>query len=225
MAVLLRMDELKMPIDDIVFVDTGWEFPETLLTINQAKNHFSYKFTIIDLSKKFHYIFWQHIVKSGKHKGKRAGFPSFKMRWCSREKGRAIDHYINSYGRSNAIQYIGFAYDEYHRSIRFEISRKKNKEYPLIDWQWTERKCLKYCYEKGFNFFGYYEKFNRNGCFCCPLQSLRDLKTLYKFYPDLWEKLRKMQESCHYSFRPDYSVFDLEKRFQEEEKQIELFSK
>jgi hypothetical protein len=32
-------------------------------------------------------------------------------------------------------------------------------KYPLIDWNITEKQALEYCYSKGFNWSGLYEKF------------------------------------------------------------------
>lgn len=218
-AMLLRMSELGMQIDEVIFVDNGWEFQEMVATYYQVKKMLPYKFTLIDLKERFHYLFYDHICKKGKHEGKKGGFPSVKMRWCSREKGRAIDRHVKKLGK--CVQYLGIAYDEIPRTLGY--SEIKITRYPLIEWKWDERKCLEYCYQKGVDFQGYYDKFKRGGCWCCPIQSLSSLRILYKEYPELWEELKVMQKHSNISFRMDGStVFDLEKRFKGEDRQLKL---
>jgi len=73
--------------------------------------------------------------------------------------------------------------------------------------------ALKMCYEHGYDFGGYYTLFNRQGCWCCPLKSKKDLFILYSFYPDLWQKLKEMDEKSRNQFRYKESVLDLEREF------------
>lgn len=96
----------------------------------------------------------------------------------------------------------------------------KNKEkiirYPLADWNMTEKDCLEYCYAKGFNWNGLYEKFHRLSCWCCPLQRLGGLKILYREYPNLWSKLKYWQENTYRKFRSRYTIQELENKFKKE---------
>jgi len=74
-------------------------------------------------------------------------------------------------------QWIGFSSDESKR-----IKKTIGYNYPLVDWKVTEEDALKYCYEKGFDWGGLYEKYNRVSCWNCPLQSLKDLKALWLYF-------------------------------------------
>ena len=92
----------------------------------------------------------------------------------------------------------------------------------MVEWGWTEQQCLNYCYDKGFNWDGLYEKFRRVSCWCCPLQSLSELRVLRREFPERWEELKDMDRRAHSQFRADYSVEELDKRFafeQERQKQ------
>jgi 3'-phosphoadenosine 5'-phosphosulfate sulfotransferase (PAPS reductase)/FAD synthetase len=82
--------------------------------------------------------------------------------------------------------------------------------------------CLDYCYEQGYDWEGLYDIFKRVSCWCCPLQSLAELKKLRKHFPDLWKELREMDKRTWRKFNPDYSVEDLERRFADEDKQITM---
>ena len=77
----------------------------------------------------------------------------------------------------------------------------------------TEADCLKYCYDRGFDWGGLYEYFNRVSCWCCPLQSFDDLRQLYHHFPDLWAQLKRWDNMTWRDFRQGYSVEKLEKRF------------
>ena len=120
-----------------------------------------------------------------------------------------IDNYLKKYKDEEYIEYIGIAYDE--------TKRIKDKNYPLVEWKMTEADCLQYCYDRGFNWNGLYEHFDRLSCWCCPLKNLKELKTLYKYYPELWQELKEMDKKSYNKFRADYSVEQLENKFITEE--------
>lgn len=72
-----------------------------------------------------------------------------------------------------------------------ERESNKNLRFPLAEWGWTEKDCLKYCYDKGYDWDGLYEIFDRTSCWICPLAKTDNLKKLWKHFPDLWEKLEE----------------------------------
>ena len=123
------------------------------------------------------------------------------------------------YPDEKIIEYHGIAYDEIERSKK---NNEKNIQYPLINWNMTEKECLQYCYEKGFTWKGLYEKFDRVSCWCCPLKNLKELKILYKTYPELWNRLKIWERKTYRKFRSDYTVEELEKKFKREDQQIRL---
>ena len=86
-----------------------------------------------------------------------------------------------------------------------------------MDWNITEAECLRYCYDHGFDWDGLYEIFRRVSCWCCPLQSLSELRKLYRHFSELWEQLKTWDGMTWRKFRADYSVEELEKRFDFEE--------
>lgn len=84
----------------------------------------------------------------------------------------------------------------------------------------TEQDCLEYCYQRGYDWGGLYRIFKRVSCWCCPLQSLEELRMLRKHFPELWEQLEEWDRKNFRSFRPDYSVRDLDRRFRFEEERL-----
>ena len=65
----------------------------------------------------------------------------------------------------------------------------------------------------GYDWDGLYEHFKRVSCWCCPLQSLTELRELHQHFPELWEQLKIWDKRTWRNFRADYSVEDLEVRF------------
>ena len=102
----------------------------------------------------------------------------------------------------------------------------ENEQYPLLEWGITERQALQICYDRGYDWGGLYEFYNRCSCWCCPLQRIGELRTLRRHHPQLWAKLLDMDrraieqfgaDSPLGQFRKDWTVEALEKRFAAEE--------
>lgn len=94
-------------------------------------------------------------------------------------------------------RYIGIAYDEPKRHEKAPA----NVVHPLYDWQVTEKMALQYCYERGFDWDGLYEHFDRVSCWCCPLKNNKELMQLYVHYPELWRELRDMDNRAYNKFK------------------------
>ena len=227
-ALLLRMLESGMPVDIILYNDTGLEFPQMTEHIDKVEQYIK-KYTDIGITRikpehPFEFYFYDVPIHHRKQTefNKRLGtdshngfsWPGPKMRWCTdrlktRPRTKFLREYRNEY---NIIEYVGIAADEEYR-LRRKINRREKMRYPLVEWGMTEADCLQYCYDRGFDWGGLYEKFSRVSCWCCPLQSLPELRVLYHDFPDLWQKLKEMDDLTYGQFRIDYSVSDLEKRF------------
>lgn len=213
-AMLLKMLEDNWIIDEIIFADTGKDFPQMLKHIDKVDKYIQDKYgmKIIRLTseKSFDYYMFDHEKTKGKNKGKKGyGWATMFCRWCtSNLKNKVINDYLKKYKEEGYTEYIGIAFDE--------PKRIKDKRYPLVEYEMTEADCLKYCYDKGFHWDGLYEHFDRLSCWCCPLKNLKELKILYTYYPELWQELKEMDKKSYNQFRADYSVEQLEEKFKKE---------
>ena len=50
-------------------------------------------------------------------------------------------------------------------------------------------------------------------CWCCPLQPLADLRQLRDHFPELWAQLKEWDAKTWRSFKADFTIDQLEKRF------------
>ena len=206
-AMLLKMIEKDMRIDEIVYCDTGMDFPEMYEHIKLVEKEIKMPITILKAKHSFKHYLGIPVKKNGVVG---YGFPDFRNRWCTTLMKQNI---MRKHCRGH-IEYHGIAIDEKHRAENNKTNRII--KYPLIDFGMTEQDCLKYCYDKGFDWGGLYEKFNRVSCWCCPLSRLGELKTLYNDYPDLWKELKRLDKLSYRQFRSDYSVDELEQKFDKE---------
>ncbi|RLG32860.1 3'-phosphoadenosine 5'-phosphosulfate sulfotransferase (PAPS reductase)/FAD synthetase [Methanosarcinales archaeon] len=188
-AMLLLIHKKKMPLDKIVFMDTGVEFDETYKTIEDvnkwAIKSFGFGVTTIKPKHDFIYYITKYRRKKGPHIGQPYIFPNPRSRWCSNNlKIQPFKRFMKAYLKRNNkeayMTYIGYAVNETRR-IK---NKKQNEIYPLVTYNISEKEALEMCYQAGFDFYGLYKKFKRSSCWLCPFQREKDLITLKKYYPE-----------------------------------------
>lgn len=215
-AMLLRMIELKMPVDRILFCDTGLEFEGIYETIERINEYTIKKIGVpvetLYSDRNFDDWFYGKLKTSHKPEnvGKRRGFPLFLITcyWTRESKFKQMEAIC--FGN---YRYIGFAKNE---KARVEKGSKKDGYcFPLNDWGWTEEDARQYLIKSGFA-HQIHTDFNRTGCYLCPKQGEKSLMVLAKFYPHLWNKLISYTKDVETDplflspiFRPDMGTKEL----------------
>lgn len=220
-------DPITYPLNEVIYCDVGMEFPEMVKHINLIEKlvvSYGIKFNRLKSDQSFDFLMFHYkpIRRNQLLKDKSGwSWPTPTSRWCTRHlKINVINEYLDSLqDQYSIISLIGIAADEQSRLTR-KHNQNPNHHHPLIDWGWTEKDCLNYCYDHGYDWGGLYELFSRTSCWCCPLQNLDDLRKLRKHFPELWKKLLNMEHKTWKTFRYDYSVDDLEIRFSFEEERL-----
>ena len=223
-AMLLRMIDENMPIDIILFCDTGLEFPEMYEHLEKLEHNIGRPITRIRSFHTFDYFLTEKEVLV-KHKRNREynnvrgyGWPGPVNRWCTKElKTIPREKFLKQLQEHyDVIEYVGLAADEGYRLER-KNNRRENNRHPLVDWGMTEADCLQYCYDRGYTWGGLYDKYERVSCWCCPLQPLTELRILYRDYPELWKTLVEWDKRSWRNYKAGYSVEALAARFDFEE--------
>ena len=146
-------------------------------------------------------------------------------RWATTEKLRVIRDYC-----ADAVIYVGLAADE---PQRFEKCGYPNRRLPLAEWGLTEPDCLEYCQQLGFQWLEetengpvpLYDILDRVSCWCCGNKNLKELKHIYLYLPQYWERLKGLQAHMSRPMKGWYQngspkgVFELERRFAREIKE------
>lgn len=170
------------------------------------------KFTVLHPKNSFLYDMFDREV-NGKNRKIYYGYSwcGGLVRWGTREKARVCNKYCE-----NSYQYIGIAYDE--------KDRIKDKIYPLVEWKMIEKDCLEYCRQHGIKWIEHtkngdidlYDILDRVSCWCCSNKNLKELRNIYLYLPEYWEKLKELQLKTERPFKKDRTVFELEEKFKNE---------
>ncbi len=227
-AMTLHLIEIGEHIDEVIYFDSGWDFPAMYKHIARVRNvveQAGIKFTMLKPELSLDFLMFEYTPKR-KNPAlvglKGHSWATSRVRWCTGIKKKTIDRYISKIKANHSVvQAIGIAADEKYRLERPNNNRP-GLRFPLVEWGWTEADALQYCYSKGYGWDGLYNDFRRVSCFCCPLQPLAELRVLYKKYPELWQKLKDMDIRTWRDFKAGWSVAGLEERFEAENRQIHI---
>lgn len=216
-ALLLGLIEKQYKLDEVVFYDTGWEYPQMYEHIDKCKalcEQNNIKFTTLKPENSFDYCAFELPHTSPKDKIVRYGYGwcGGYCRWGTSLKTRAIRKYLN--GIKEKILYLGIASNEVDRLKNIKEDYKKC---PLVEWGLTEEDCLKICYNSGFTWGGMYENLDRLSCKFCKNKNLKELRNIRKYYPEVWEELKEFQIKVQKPYRKErwgeVTIHELEKRF------------
>lgn len=226
LAMLLRLINENKPLDEVVFFDTGMEF-QAIYNVRDAVLGMlkvrGITYTELKPSKPFLYTMLEKPVKGRERKG--YGWCGGLCRWGTTEKLKALDRYAK---RKSAIVYVGIAADEVERLERLQ----PYKIAPLVTyWGMTEAECLQYCYDRHYYWYEdtdneaikirLYDVLDRVSCWCCCNKNIKELRNIYHFLPDYWQKLRYLQFALERPMKGYYKgqpkgIFELEERFSKE---------
>lgn len=240
LAMVLKILEDKLPLDEVIFFDTGMEFDSIYHNRNRLKQILKEKsIAYTELSSKNHFLF-NMLVKPVKYRdqSKKDSPYHYGYEWCgsrgvrwgtSCKTSEIKKHYKMVYKDEEIYEYVGIAYDEIER-----VKDDSHKIYPLIEWEMTEKDCLEYCYSKGWNwnekspkinggYIDLYSILDRVSCWCCQNKNLKELKNIYIYLPEYWQRLRGLQSRISTPIKGvGKSIFELEERFKQELKDIEV---
>lgn len=226
LAMILILIEKQYPLDEVVFYDTGMEFDAIYKIRDKVKpilQQHGIKYTELHPKNPFIYDMLERPVFSkqkGHHKG--YGWCGGTCRWGTTYKTKAIDDYVSR--QQVCRHYIGIALDEPERLQRL-VSPKCA---PLAELGMVESACLDYCYSKGFRWqegdVELYQILDRVSCWCCANKNRKELKNIYDYLPEYWNKLKSLQSEidrpmkkfCNKKYGEYGNVFEMEKVFSKE---------
>lgn len=226
---LLILDDLdrgghRYPLDEVIFFDWGMEFQAIYANRDKIKSMLAdrdIKFTELHYDSSFMYNFCEREVHK-KDGSIQHGYSwcGGRTRWGTDRKNATIKKYYKTLPDKDIIEYVGIAADE---TSRIQRALDKGQVLPLVDMDITEADALSLCYQRGFNWeengVELYNIMDRVSCWCCKNNNLRELKNMFLYLPDYWERLKSLQEKTSFPYK-DYkntkTVLELEERFRKE---------
>lgn len=227
MATLIKVLELKLPLDEVVYVDIRFdedisgEHPAMAAWIQTAKRILKEQFgiTVKTLTAKYTFKeYFYRIKQKGNHIGDNYGFPFIVGAWCnSRLKLEVINEYVKSLN-DIVCEYVGLAFDE---PVRFaKLMRKSTNKIVyrsiLFEQLITEKQAFEVCEKYNLESPIYYlseDSCFRGGCWFCVKQCLSDLYQLYKYYPNYFMLLLELEKDSFNTFKPNMTLCELKERF------------
>lgn len=179
---LMALDGKIGHVDEVIFADTGGEWPETYSHIElmeRACERASLPFTTVKSPLE---SLEEWCIDNKKT-------PARAFRWCTDKwKIRPIRKYLKDRGRAPAVALMGISLDEVQR-VHDPHWSEYSFEYPLIDRRLTRSHCISII-------SGYGMKVpHKSGCFYCPFQGNRMFRELYFNHRDLFDRARKLEEN------------------------------
>lgn len=222
LAMVLRIMAEGLPLTKVVNFDEGVNFNAVTNNVDRIERDIkAYGAELVRLKPRQPFLLT--MMAQPVRGGVRFGYDwcGGRCRWMTAEKVRTINAYLATLGEF--VQYVGIAADEAQR-----MKDECGKVYPLIEWGMTEADCLAYCRASGYHWdedgTDLYDVLDRASCWCCGNKNLKELRAIRKHLPQYWGLLLGLQSRIDRPFRSDgATLFDLERRFADEERQASLF--
>lgn len=201
-AMILGIYEKNIPIDYILFCDTGSEQPHTY----KHRDVFN-KWLIVHKMPEIITLYYTNkdgdvqSLEQDLLKSSLLPAPCFMGKSCSlKYKTSVVDKWCRHNDKCKAVwdkgekvnKYIGFDAGEENRkdnAYKYDILDKKfNKIYPLIDWEWYRADCINIIKKHGLELPG------KSSCFFCPNMKKPEIRLLYKNNKDLFDRAVTLEE-------------------------------
>lgn len=182
-ALMILLIQEQMPLDEVVFADTGGEVPETYDYLKVAADYLEthgIPFRVVANRVQGRDLYancWHRRV-----------IPSAVWRWATRDfKVRPIFKYYRSFN-AHIDQYVGIAWDEVERMKDSTVDYVTNV-YPLIERRMTRNDCIRLIEAEGLPVPV------KSGCFFCPFNSLDRWAWIHEKHPQLFERAIQLEEN------------------------------
>jgi hypothetical protein len=175
-AMLVGMHQRNIPVDLILFSDTGGEQAHTyayLPIMNQwLSAHGMPEITVVEYTDQYggRLTLEQECLRSGTLPAIAYGYKKCSLKHKIAPQDKFCNHYepcLEVWEQGEKVtKYIGFDAGEEHRKTHafvYDIQDKKyKKEYPLIDWGWYREDCVAAILQEDLPLPG------KSSCFFCP---------------------------------------------------------
>lgn len=203
-AMLIGMYEKGIPVDLILFADTGAEMPHTYQYIEimneWLKEHKMPEITVVKYCNKDGERF---TLEDECLKSKTLPAIAYGYKKCSLKHKRSVqDKYCNNCPACIAAwksgetinKFIGFDAGEEHRIFNAKTADMADKKYSyvyaLYEWGWWREDCVKKILEHGLPLPG------KSSCFFCPSMKKPEIRQLAKQYPDLYQRAVAIEDNA-----------------------------
>lgn len=203
-AMIIGMYRKNIPIDLILFANTGGECPHTYEHINKFNEwllqHGLPEITVVqkeDCNGK-RITLEEDILKNHSLPSIAYGFKTCSQKFKTGPQEKFLNHYAPCKkvweSGEKANKYIGFdAGEERRKDSAYALNlvdKKYAYHYPLIDWEWYREDCQRVIQKEGLPLPG------KSSCFFCPSMKKQEIKELKRNYPELFARAIAIEDNA-----------------------------
>ena len=197
-AMIIGLYQRNIPIDLILFADTGGEKPHTYEFIKTLNSWLADKgLPEVTVVKAVHTLEYYCL--------KYEEFPSvvYGAGHCAvRHKIAPQEKFCNNDQQCKAVwsigekvnKYVGYDAGEQRRidknKEKHDADKKYKHHFPLIEWGWTREECIAAIEGAGLPLPG------KSSCFFCPNNRKEEIVKLWKNHPDLFDRCVAMEHNA-----------------------------
>jgi 3'-phosphoadenosine 5'-phosphosulfate sulfotransferase (PAPS reductase)/FAD synthetase len=169
---------------ETIFVNHGGDYPETYEYVTYLREH-GFEITEIKPPAYCGCTTIEQYIRKYKF------LPGVFSRWCT-EHFKVIP--FQKYIETPAVVFLGYSYDEKQRAERRTKKHKEENdityEYSLIDLKISRDSCISVIREHNLKIPP------RSTCYFCPFQSKQQIRELFLFHRDLYERVVELEALC-----------------------------
>lgn len=203
-ALLIGMHQRGIPVDLILFSDTGGEQPHTYdylpVMDKWLKAHGMPGITVVRYTDQNgnRLTLEDECLRSGTLPAIAYGYKKCSLKHKVGPQDKFCNHYppcqeVWARGEK-VVKFIGYDAGEERRrdhAFVYDIQDKKyKKQYPLIDWGWYREDCIAAILQEGLPLPG------KSSCFFCPSMKKNEIRTLYHQHRDLFDRALVMEDQA-----------------------------
>ena len=201
-AMIIGLYEKKLPIDLILFADTGGERPETYIHIKNFSEWLINKgLPPITVVKRVRKDGSYESLEEESIRSKTLPSIAYGYKKCSQKhKIDPQDKYCNHWKPAvdfwktgeKCVKYIGYDAGETRRAENAakRDDPKYDYHYPLIEWQWEREDCIDALERHGI------KNVAKSACFFCPSSRPKEIVDLYEKHPDLLQRALEIETNA-----------------------------
>lgn len=194
-AMILACYERQVPIDYIIFADTGGEKPNTydyLKLFNVwLRAHNMPEITVVQKKESLYDRTIRYKSLPSIAFGHKQCSVTYKMRPIDSFVNQQMDVKIARQNKLKVARLIGYDAGE-SRRIKTHEDEKNLYFFPLIEWHLTREDCKLLIKKHGLPQPG------KSSCFFCPMNKKKEILELKDRFPDLLEKALFMEQNAIY---------------------------
>ena len=181
-ALIILLVENELPLDHVVFADTGNEMPETYEYLNIINGYLEKVGVPLEV------VHVRNRESLSDRCLRRRVIPSEMWRWCTRDMKVTPIHAFYRSLKAHIYQYMGIDYGEVHRMKPAKADYVTNL-YPLIDYKIKRDGCVAIIKKARLPVP------IKSGCYMCPFNNMERWADIHERHPDLYKLAIKMEEN------------------------------